>query len=398
MNVLAAFFVVCSFVGGAIDEVDENGLVGARVGVIAGDASSDGDLEVVGAALRARGLVLLDDDERHGLDGVDDPIDGDRERARTHLMAARAAWRQLDVERASINAGLAIDEVLRLARPDEHLDLLADALVFAAALRLNDNNDDLEGQRLLRLAARLEPARETLDPALHPPSRVLAWQRARSDNAAADTAVVVVSPRVVGDTIDVEVVVDGAVVVPQGGLLQLRRGPHLLTVRGAGASSHSRIVGVEGDGVVIDDVVQRNDNLRSRAALVARLRAGDRTVLPALLSAADTDVIVALDVDGANLGLRRGGMVTVIDADPADPAAFASAVIDALDVPTPAIPTTSPALRGEEAPPEWLIPVVGIIVGVVVVGSAAGIVGFEVWPTEEQASLPRPVVVTCCVQ
>ena len=396
MNAFAALVVVCGFVGGAIDDVGENGLVGTRV-VVVGSADSAGDVEVVGAALRARGLVLLGDDERRGLDGDDDDGVGDRESARTHLMAARAAWRQLEVERASAEARLAIDEALRIARPDEHLDLLADALVFAAALRLNDDTDDVDGRRLLRLAARLEPARETLDPALHPPSRVLAWQRARDDNAAADVAVVVVSPRVVGDPVEVEVVVDGVVAVPEGGLLQLRRGPHLLTVRGAGASSRSRIVDVEGDGLVIDDVVQRDDNLRARTALMARVRAGDSSALPALLAAASTDVIVALDVDGAHFGLRIGGLVTAIDADPKAPADFASAVIDALDVPSLAAAPSLPP-QTEEAPPPWLVPVVGVIVGVVVVGSAAGIVGFEVWPTKEQAEIPRPVVVTCCVQ
>ena len=400
MNLLALLIAVATV--GAVD-VGEHGLVGERV-VVVGSVATDDDVDVVAAALRARGLVVLDGDERHGLDGNVD-VDGDREQLRAHLMASRSAWRQLDFPLAANEARLALDEALRLPRPDDHLDLIADALVFAAALRLNDNVDDVEGRRLLRLAARLEPAREALDPALHPPSRLQAWARARADNAAADSSFVVVKPRMVGSAVDVEVVVDGVRQQPQGGLLPLARGPHLITVRGPQASSSSHIVDVEGDGVVIDDVVQTTANVTARAAGLARVRGGEVAALAALLVAADADVIIALDVEGAHFGLRGGGAVVRIAADPTDPAAFASAAIAALDTPvaaatpaTPPKPTTpaTPPQLDDDGPPAWLVAVAVTVASGVVVGT--GTVVWQLWPTAAPPPPPRPVTVSCCVQ
>jgi hypothetical protein len=85
-------------------------------------------------------------------DSVAVAVPGDRERARSHLMAARAAWRQLDFATATTAA---VDEVLLLSRPEDHFDVLFDATILLATLRLNDDASDPQAQRLLQLAARL---------------------------------------------------------------------------------------------------------------------------------------------------------------------------------------------------------------------------------------------------
>ncbi len=395
----AFVLLACLLVG---DLAETHGLVGARALIVEGasDTGHADRIDVLGAALRARGLNVLDAEERRGFDDVVD-VDtrGDRGVAEAHLLAARAAWRQLDVPLATAEARLTIEEILRLVRPDDDLELLSEALIFAAALGLNENADDGTARSFLRLAAWLEPERLALDPALHPPSRVQAWADARAANAATDTVLVVVRPRAPGVEV-VEVVVDGVVVVPENGLLRIARGPHLLTLRAGELDSRSRIIDVEADGLVIDDVVQRRADLADRQRLLATLRIGDRDALAAIVVASNADLVVALDVPRAgrsgHLGLLRGGDIpTVIDADPADPAAFAAAVVAALDrnVPTDPGVVVDP---DEEAWRIWLKPAL-VVAGVIVI-STASTVTWQLWPAEPPPPPHRPVVVTCCSQ
>ena len=230
-------------------------------------------------------------------------------------------------------------------------------------------------------------------------TRVQAWADARAANAATDTVLVVVRPRAPGVEV-VEVVVDGVVVVPENGLLRIARGPHLLTLRAGELDSRSRIIDVEADGLVIDDVVQRRADLADRQRLLATLRTGDRDALAAIVVASNADLVVALDVPRAgrsgHLGLLRGGDIpTVIDADPADPAAFAAAVVAALDrnVPTDPGVVVDP---DEEAWRIWLKPAL-VVAGVIVI-STASTVTWQLWPAEPPPPPHRPVVVTCCSQ
>jgi hypothetical protein len=378
---------------GAVAAPAEHALVGKRA-VVVGPVGGDDAVNVVGAALRARGVVVLDGDERAGLDD-DLPVDvsGDRERARSHLMAARAAWRQLDFATATSESSAAVDEVLLLPRPEDHLDVLFDATIFLAALRLNDDVNDPQAQRALQLAARLEPTRETLDPALHPPSRVAAFAAARAAVLAADDVVVVATPRLLGGTTGaqngIELVVDGDVQTANGGLLHLQRGPHLLTVRGPSGAARSRILDVA-DGSTIDDVVVDTANLQLRQRLVATLRTGDTSVMPALLAACGVEALITVDVTGGPHALRRGRAVVAVPAQ-VDPAMFANAVVATLDD-VPDVVVKTPA----GLPPLAVASVVG---GSIVVG--AGLIGFTVWrllPGKDPDPVVRPVVVGCCVQ
>lgn len=357
---------------------------------------------VIGAALRARGLTLVDDDERRGFDGAVATTPGDLEAARTALLEARAAWRQLDGSAAAGHTRRAIDELFRLARLDDHLDLLGDALLFAATLRLDalDDDDTVDGgevRRQLRLAARLAPTRVGLDPALHPPSRVEAWGAARRDNDDASDAVVVVRPRLAGARDAVTVIVDGVVVTPVGGLLHLARGPHLLTLRADDADDVNRVVDVDNDGLVIDDVLVRRRDLAARAALLARLRSGDATVVADVAAAVDTAgdaTVIALDVAGRHR-LAHRGVTTTVAADTDDPSAFAAAVVVACAAIDRERVVEPPAVVDDDPLPAILLSS-SLAFGVVLIGGAA-ITIWQVYPSTPHAPPPRPVVVTCCV-
>lgn len=389
---IAALLAVLA-VAGAVAAPAEHALVGKRA-VVVGPVGGDDRVDVVGAALRARGVVVLDSDERAGLDDdVQVERAGDRERARSHLMAARAAWRQLDFATATAESTAAVDEVLLLPRPEDHLDVLFDATIFVAALRLNDDVNDPQAQRALQLAARLEPTRETLDPALHPPSRVAAFAAARAAVVAADDVVVVATPRLLGGAAgaqNIEIVVDGAVQTANGGLLHLQRGPHLLTVRGPSGAVRSRILDVA-DGSTIDDVVVDTANVQLRRRLVAQLRNGDTSVMPALLAACGAEALITVDVVGGAHALRRGRSVVAVPAQ-GDPATFANAAIAALDD-VPDIVVRTPA----GIPPVAVVSVVGgsILVGATLLGWTV----YQTWEAEaDPTPVPRPVVVSCCVQ
>ncbi len=395
-----ALALLLALVGAVAPGSADHALVGKRV-VVVGPIGSGAAVDVVGASLRARGVVILDGDERAGLDdSVPVTVAGDRERARSHLMAARAAWRQLDFPTSTSESTAAVDEVLLLPRPEDHFDVLFDATIFLAALRLNDDVNDAQAQRLLQLAARLEPERVTLDPALHPPSRVAAFATARAATLAADDVVVVATPRLLGGTggtagtrSGIDVVVDGEPQVVSGGLLRLRRGPHLLTVRSPTGAARSRILDVV-DGATINDVVVDTANLQLRQQLVLALRAGDTSVMPALLSACGAEALVAIDIGGAQHGLRRGGRVVTLPAFTGDPAAFADATIAALDdAPSAVLPAPLPAPSGSP------LAVAAVVGGVVLFGGVvAGIAVWQLIEGDTPTEPPRPVVVGCCVQ
>ena len=109
---------------------------GRRVVVVpASDEVADVErAEDVTAALQARGLAPVARDERAGVDGVFVDVDvGDREKARGLLQEARARFRDLDLVAAETAGRAAFDEALRLERPEDHLELLVDTLLFVAA-------------------------------------------------------------------------------------------------------------------------------------------------------------------------------------------------------------------------------------------------------------------------
>ncbi len=356
--------------------------------VVAGARSAEGD--VVEAALRARGFSLLDDDERVGLDerSAFPPV-GDRQKVRALLLNARSAYRQLDLELAGSELDAALDEALRLERPEDQLEVIIDALIFQAALRFGGGDDD-GARAALRLATRLEPGREHLDEALHAPSMVAAWSAARADNAAADNAVVVVRPRLIGETA-VNVIIDGVDATVTEGLLELPRGPHLISLRAEGCRGKSRIVDVSDVDEVIDDVVVADTIVNERQALVSRVNGGDVGALAELRRALDAKLVVALDVASAD-GPRAiyaagdGGSAKLgvgVDNDPVDIVAAAIAATHPIAPPPP--PKTVP--EDDNGGVVAAVSVVGA--GIVLAG--AGVAIWQLFPGEVPEAPARPV-------
>jgi len=378
-------------------------LAGERVVVIAADDVDTGAADVVEAALRARGMRVLDQSERGGLDGkARRSTVGDRQEVRSRMLVARAAWRQLDLPAADDATAVALDEALRLERPEDHLDLLVDALVFRATVQLSRGATVDDVIDLIRLAARLEPQRLELDAALHPPSVVRVWGDARSANGTAQGAVVVVRPRVLGSDEPVSVLVDGVSQNVADGLLRLPTGPHLLSLRAPGCHTSSRVLSVGDDVAAVEDVLQTDEDLDARLALVQRIRGGDREALPALLERTGVDVVVGVGPDVRRaLAIRRGGVVAdVVVASTASPAEPTVQLADAI-----LLALAPEKLVVTAAPPTLVVPdgagvswaVVGAAVGVVVVGAGLGVLLWAVIPGDPPADPVRPVGVTCCV-
>jgi len=361
-------------------------LVDERVVVIASARERGARVE---AALRARGLRLVDDAERTGLDGIvaRAPI-GDRERLRSLLLSARGAWRQLDLEGAARLVDDALAEAVRLERPEDHAGVIVDALLFRASLALGRGADD-DARRDLMLASRLEPTREGLDAALHPPSLTEAFAAARDAARAAEARVVVVRPRVIGGPAgeEAEVVVDGAVTTPRDGLLELGRGLHLITVRAPDCRAVSRILDVDGADVAVEDVLVADAAITDRQARLEAIRSGDVEALRPLRVALGVDILVSLEPGPGVLVQRGEGAAVIVDVAPGAPAAvIADAVLRAV----------APAGAAEEPPADDLL-LWGVgASGLAVVVGAAAVSAWLLWPGEPPDPPPRPVPITCC--
>ncbi|MDP2339411.1 MAG: hypothetical protein Q8O67_00525 [Deltaproteobacteria bacterium] len=376
----------------------DDGLEGRRVVVVpaAGDPEA---AELVTAALQARGLVPVVAAARAGIDGVVvDVKRGDREQVRAQLQIARARYRGLELEQAEEAGRAALDEGLRLERPEDQRELLVDVLLFLAAVRLSIDGNDDDGARFLRLASRLEPARLELDPGLHAPSAVVAFTQAREKNAAADNAVVVVAPRILASMSPggaaAEVVVDGVVLSADGGLLSLPEGPHLITLRAPRCESVSRVVDVYGTTTPpLNDTLAPAGSAERRKRAAEAIQSGDVAAFAVVAGLVDADVVVALSSGGKARAWRDRLAVVDVAADPADPPAFASAVIAAL-VEQPivvVVPPQGPVV--DEDAPLWAI---GIGLGALVIVASGGVITWLLLPGDKPNPPARPVPVTCC--
>jgi hypothetical protein len=391
------------------------GLVGARVLVVpdARPAHADDDERVV-TALRASGLNPVAVEVRAGIDGdVVGVPRGDRERVRAQLAESRARARQLDLPVAQAAVAAARDEGLRLERPEDQRELLVDLLVHDATLRLSVDKQDRPALAALRVAARLEPERAELDPALHAPSIVAAWARARAENAAAGTVLVVVEPRIVGvhPSTPVELVVDGVVRPVENRLVSLATGPHLVTMRAPGCRPVSQIVDVVAESGPLATTLQPADAPAKRAAAVAALRVPARApgfpgAWARLAALTGAEVIVLLGEQP--LAWRAATGPRDVRADPGDVAAFALAVEQALadgatpppfsgDVATPLPPPMSSSSMSGAAPDGSGFVAAAVVAGVVVVVAGAVAATIALWPASPPGPPPRPVVVTAYV-
>ena len=362
---------------------------GERIVVIADDVERASRVE---ASLRARGLVPLEPAEREGLGEGPPRRQGDRERVRTLLLSARGAWRRLELDTAAALVNDAIDEALALDRPEDQLAAIVDALLFRAGLNTRRDTPD-DGRADLILASRLEPSREALDPALHPPSLLQAWTSARAAALGADLHLVVVRPRVVSEArVDAELLVDGKPVVTQGGVLELRAGPHLLTVRAPGCRSISRVVDVNGTGLAFEDVLVADALIAARQAALASLRAGDRTALTRLQTSLDVELIASIGDTSGVVVQRAGRDPQHLDVDVHAPGpvladAIAAATLsldDRDDAGVDPVERTSTIW--------WALGATGVVA---VVG-AATLGAWLIWPGEPPPPPPRPATVSCC--
>ncbi|MBM4282683.1 MAG: hypothetical protein FJ137_18685 [Deltaproteobacteria bacterium] len=405
--------------------VEPIALAGARALVLPDPRPEhSGDDERVAAALQARGLVSVASAERAGVDGVvAEPGRGDRERVRALLTEARAHTRTLDLDAATVVTAAALDEGLRLERPEDHRELLVDVLLHDATLRLSVDKQDPQALASLRVAARLEPARDALDPALHAPSVVAAWSQARAENAAAPTVLVAAAPRVIGLPAPgpVELIVDGFGRVVDEGLVSLPAGPHLLTWRATGCRPQTRLVNVAREAASLAATLQPPGAAAARAAAVAASRApGSEPVgaLARLGALSGADVVVALgetprvwratagvrDIPAAvdDVGDFADAVVVALRGAPAAAATPASASAStarpgapggdgAVDVattgPTPG-PTTDTISSGVVA---------AAAAGVVIVLAGGLVAAVALWPGTPPSPPPRPVVVTAVV-
>ncbi len=369
---------------------------GARVVVVPAGVSVDdvARADAAAAALQARGMQPVDRDARAGLDGVDAVVvAGDRDRARGLLQEARARFRDLDFDAADERARAAWTEALRLERPEDQRDLLADVLLLHATVRLSVDKDDDEATTLLRLAARVEPSRTGLDPGLHRPTIVTAFAAAREQNLAAKTALVVVAPRVIGSDARAEVVVDGVGRVPAGGLLSLAEGPHLLSLRAPGVAGRSRVLVVKNGGSeAVSDILAPADIAFRRKDAAARIRAGDDAAFAVLARLVGADVVVAL-ASGGRPRVGSGADIKDVKADVDDAVAFAAAVYAAFD----AVVLPPVVVEPEFDVGPWLL--TGGL-GALVVG--AGVIVWQTFPAPDGPDIDyspvivRPVVITCC--
>jgi hypothetical protein len=364
----------------------------ARVLVVPADEASAARVDEVYAGLRAAGLQVVDYEERAGVDLPAGPPArlGARDDARDLLQEARARFRELDLPAARTAVDAAVDELLRIERPSEALDLLSEALLLRAHVITSAGGD---ADSDLVLLARLDPARTGLHPGLYPPSLVDAYAAARAHAGSGATGIIDVRARVARFATPI-VEIDGVAQPPIVGALQVLRGPHLLVVRAERVLPYARIIDVGDDPVVVSPFLEGGDASSRRVALVDAARvAADPVVRAAALAdlgalcAARSVVFLAEPP-----ALLHAGALRPLDVPPgASGAEVGAAVLAALQVP----------VRGNRAAPveePLSLAVLGALAGgVVLLGGAAVLVTWSLLPPTPPPKPPRPVVISCCV-
>jgi hypothetical protein len=203
--------------------------------------------------------------------------------------------------------------------------------------------------------------------------------------------VVVVRPRVISDDeTDAELVVDGQRVIATNGVVELRQGRHLMTIRAPGCGSISRIVDVDGTGYALEDILVADHLVTRRRESLASLRAGDRAALVQLRNALGVEMIAAISADVGVLVARDGLSVTQLDVDVA---ATSAAIADAIVAAT--VPSDADELGADPSMPSTMWWVVGAA-GVAAVVGGATLGAWLLWPGDAPPLPPRPVTVSCC--
>ncbi len=373
---------------------------GARLLVVPEPTADAARVDELYDGLRAAGLSLVELDERAG---VDRPVSapappGARDEARAHLANARARYHELELEVAKSELDLALDELLRLERPEDALELFEEALVVRATVTAAAGG---EPDHDLALLAHLVPTRDALNPAVHAPSMVEAYARARAAALAAPPGTLVVRPRVAAFA-PPQLLVDGA--APRGDVVQ---GPHLVIVRADGVETFARLVEVGAEPVLLEPFLAPKHAGARRAAAVAHARAAAADLargaaLAELASLCAARGVVLLSSAGALLWVRdppegRAPLTALAVGAGADGATVGTATLAALQ---------APAKQKLGLPDDdGVAPAVAWAVGAGGVTTALGLVALgmwalwphDVWPNEAQPAPPRPVAYGCCV-
>lgn len=373
---------------------------GARLLVVPEPTADAARVDELYDGLRAAGLSLVELDERAGVDRpVGAPaLPGVRDEARAHIANARARYHELELEVAKGEIDVALDELVRLERPEDALELFEEALVVRATVLAASGG---EVDHDLALLAHLVPARDALNPAVHAPSLVDAYARVRAAALAAPPGTLLVRPRVAGFAM-AQLLVDG-----RPALGEVVRGPHLVIVRADGAETFARIVEVGAEPVVLEPFLAPREASARRAVAVERARAAATELergaaLAELAALCAARGVVLLSDAGALLWVRdppegRAPLTPLAVAAGAEGGAVGTATLAALQAPAkqrlglPDDDGVAPALA-------WAVGAGGVTtaVGLLAVGVWA-LWPYDVWPNEKQPLPPRPVAFGCCV-
>lgn len=376
-----------------------------RFVVVPVDEAESARLESLYAALEAAGAHVVDRTARAGLDLPLAPALFDEallDEPRAAMLAAKAALRELDLEAVDAHLDDALDASLRLPNPGEQRDLLTDILLLRAEMALARNKPD-EARRDLRLVARLDERRLELHPGLFPPNVVDAYATARADNDAAESAYLTLLQD--HDKATLVVLVDGREVaadVARSGPLDIKAGPHLVTLLAPGRVSRSVVVDLaprEPLSLSTQLFAPRADE--TRAAALATLRRASteddtRPSLVALLEGTGASTALLLVAGRAfTFTPARGRVLLAVKPDD-DATRLASAALASLREPSVRAPPTT--LPPEEAQESDLVTLAvggaAVAVAVVAVTTGAIALAWALQPAEDVPPPPVPVVVT----
>jgi hypothetical protein len=269
------------------------------VALIPGESDNAAFTEAVYAALSRDGFIAPVRALRQGIDVDETPVvEGDRERARAALQEARARFRELDLSEAIVLAERAIDEIVRLARPEDQSETLFDALVFAATVELSERGRTPRAADWLLWAVRTEPNRTSLNAALHPPSVLAAFADARARDTTAPTFQIGIDVVSVIPIADAEIVVDGTTLRQSDhARVALRAGPHLITARSANVRNDRAVSSMwvnVADNDALAFVLVPDGVVEKRRVASSAMRNGIDTKLPLLLSSTRSSAVVVL--------------------------------------------------------------------------------------------------------
>lgn len=291
--------------------------------------------------LEAEHVAVASAQERSGVDLPLTPElhrSGSLDDARSSFVEARRALMALQVSEAEALLQQTRERLLRVERPTDHRELFADLLLTRAELLLA-RGDDGEAQRELRLLARLEPHRTTLNAGLYAPTLVSHYDAARRKNlesqrgrlrlSRAGTAPI---PSLLLDGAVVDTLLSDADTVVE---LPVDAGPHLISLLAPGRVPRHLIVEVNAErelALTLETTLVRQGADEERQAARARYREtpAHTEALQTLLSLADADTALLLTSSGATLWRPAAELDGLPAYDVDDPGALARAVANAL--------------------------------------------------------------------